>query len=125
MTAKSKREAGAGDQRNHVGASVTGRSLAADWIAAIWSSARAVLGLRALEQPLVRRAAVRGAACARMTQKARRPAVLVFAEHGGTDNDDPTFDGFANLTSTLRRCEAREQGSRDCTSAYRPAGHAA
>ena len=63
---------------------------------------RPVLGFRALEQPLVRRAAIPRRRVRGMTQKARRPAVLVFAEHGRTDDDDPTFDGFANLTSTLR-----------------------
>ena len=43
------------------------------------------------------------AACASATtQKARRPAMLVLAEHGRSDDDDPTFDGLANLTSTLR-----------------------
>jgi hypothetical protein len=38
-----------------------------------------------------------------MTQKSRRPTVLVLAQHCGTDNDDPTFDGIANVSSTFCR----------------------
>ncbi len=73
--------------------------------------ARPDFRLGAIEQPALRGAQVASVGCrCRVAEKARRAAVLVLAEHGGADDDDPTVDRRPHLRRTFRRGEAVEQG---------------
>src|SRR5262245_6564821 len=70
-----------------------------------------MLALRALEQALLRGAAIAGRSDRGAAEKSPRPAVLILSRHGGTYDDDVSLDRLADLRGTrLRRQTGQQRG---------------
>jgi hypothetical protein len=70
--------------------------------------ARDFTGLTALDESLVRRAALAGGNVRRVSKELGRSPMLVFALHGGAYDNDPVCKSFAQAIGVPWRCEAIE-----------------